>query len=81
MDEILLCCRDGIYPVILNLTPVVLVTALPLQVILTLLVVKDTTTDLLLNISLTELRQDSWNHQGNRGGSAPYTVRGGLWIH
>ena len=91
-DEIELCCGDVNFLIILNLMPVILITAVPLQVLWTLLVVEDKTPDLFLDISVTELRLDCMTvhrycvvrvsiYVKSYRCSTPHTAGGGLWNH
>ena len=61
-DEVALYRGDGSSPVIPKLAPVVLVTIVPLQVLHILFFVEDTTTDLLANIGVNDIRQARWHH-------------------
>ena len=61
-DEVSLCCGDGIFPILLNLAPVILLTFVPLQVLRVLFVVEDVTIDLLVGFGVNEIRQAYWQH-------------------
>ena len=80
-NEVTLRHGDGIFPVLVNLVPVILITIVPLQVRWIMFVVEYTTPYMLENLGVTDIRQSRWYHLWYHEWITPHTYGGGSWLH